>query len=296
MVSSRLKQLLEEPLLHFLLIGACIYLLYGMYANDADNTDARVITVSARDIQSLQDQWQRVWSRPPTEAELARAINAHVRVKILHREALGMGLDAGDTVIERRLAQKVELLARSLITPEEPTLEQLEGWYASNEDRFKQPDLYTLTQIYFSPDERGDATLDDALNSLDQLNRPGKMPTEFSEYGDAFVLRNHYEKRTELQLRKLFGTGFVDQIVNLETGVWHGPLLSGYGAHLVMINEVVRSTRPALDEVMDEIKNEWLAEQIDQLSERFVSDLISRYEIDIEANRAPIEMSGSNTP
>jgi hypothetical protein len=203
-----------------------------------------------------------------------------------------MGLDNGDTVIERRLAQKVEMLARSLITPAEPTDEILQDWYADNPGAFKQPDLYTVTHIFFDPDRREETTLDDAHAALAKLNELDAVPADFADYGDRFMLQNYYPKRSELELRKLFGSGFVEQIVELQPGVWHGPILSGYGVHLVLVNEVLLLPPPSYDEVKSEIEELWMAEQIGEMSDRFLDELVSRYEIEVEETQVPMTIPG----
>ena len=52
----------------------------------------------------------RTWQRPPTETELKGLVDDYVREEIATREALAMGLDRDDTVIRRRLRQKLEFL------------------------------------------------------------------------------------------------------------------------------------------------------------------------------------------
>jgi peptidyl-prolyl cis-trans isomerase C len=292
-VIEKLKKLAREPLVHFLLIGAGIYGLYGIYVGVEHSDNERTVTVSADDIQALANQWTRLWSRSPTEEELAGVVRDHVRTQILFREAVAMGLDVGDTVIERRLAQKVELLARGLITPAEPTDEVLQAWYEDNPDRFKHPDLYTITHIFFDPDKREEVTLDDAEVALANLNALDELPANYSEYGDRFMLQSYYSMRSELELRKMFGTGFVEQIVRLEPGRWHGPVLSGYGTHLVMINEIMLAPQPAYDDIKERLKEEWMAGQIDEMSERFVDELISRYEILVEETEVPVTVRGA---
>jgi len=289
-VIEKLKQLAREPLVHFLLIGAGIYGLYGFLAGGNDTDDDRVVTVSAGDIQSLADQWTRLWNRPPTEEELAGVIRDQVRVQILYREALNMGLDSGDVVIERRLAQKVELLARSLITPGEPTDEELRAWYSENPEAFKQPDLFTVTQVFFDPDKREATTLDDARAALERLRNLDEVPADLMNYGDRLMLQNYYPQRTELELRRVFGAGFVDQIVKLEPGIWHGPILSGYGTHLVLLNEVILSPPPSFEDVKPQIREQWTAEQVEELSERFINELVSRYEVDVEETEVPLTL------
>lgn len=277
------------------MIGAGIYALYGLYSAGNEDVNERTVTVTAGDIQALANQWTRLWQRPPTEEELAGIIRDHVRVQILHREAVAMGLDVGDKVIERRLAQKVELLAQGLITPEAPTDQVLEAWYAENLGQFKQPDRYTITHIFFDPDKREATTLDDAQAVLEELRLLDDQPEVYSDYGDRFMLQNYYPNRSELELRKLFGSGFTEKVILLAPGVWHGPVLSGYGTHLVMINDVMRPTPPAYDDVRTEIKEQWAAEQVKELSDRFIDNLISRYEIVVEETEVVMTVPGEGS-
>lgn len=282
----------REPLVHFLLIGAGIYGIYGTIGDGDAGSDERVVTVTSGEIQALTDQWGQTWNRPPTADELDGMIRNHVRVQILHREALAMGLDKGDTVIERRLAQKVAFLAQGLITPEEPSDEELTKWYAANSDRFKQSDLYTITQIFFDPDKRDALTLDDAKAALDKLNALDRLPPDFSDYGDRLMLKNYYPNISKLELSKLFGTAFAEQVGKLEPGVWHGPILSGYGTHVVLVNDIVLMPLPAFDDIKEQIEEAWVAEQVTELSERFIESLISRYEVLVEEIEVPISIPG----
>lgn len=291
---EKLKQLAREPLIHFLLIGAAIYALYGFYSGGGDDVDERMVTVTSGEIQSLADQFTRLWNRPPTEEELSGALRAHVRTQILYREAVAMGLDDGDMVIERRLAQKVEMLAQGLSTPSEPSDEVLAEWYAANPDPFRQPDRYSLRQIFFDPDKREASTLDDARAVLEELNGMEELPGNYNSYGDRFMLQSYYPNRSVLQLRKLFGGGFVDDVIQLEPGRWHGPVLSGYGAHLVFISAVFIAPQPDLDEVRDLVQEAWTAEQISEISERFIDGLVSRYEVIVEETEVPITVPGGN--
>ncbi len=290
MLIEKLKRMAREPLVHFLLIGAGIYGIYGMFAAGEAGNDERTVTVTSGEIQALTDQWRRTWNRPPTEDELAGIIRNRVRVQILHREALAMGLDKGDTVIERRLAQKVEFLAQGLITPEEPSDEELIDWYAANSARFKQPDLYTITQIFFDPDKREATTLDDAKAALDKLNALDRLPPDVSDYGDRLMLKNYYPNISKPELGKLFGTAFAEQVIELEPGAWHGPILSGYGTHLVLVTDITLVPLPAFDDIEELIKEKWMAEQIAELSERFIDSLLSRYEVIVEETEVPVTM------
>ena len=158
----------------------------------------------------------RAYRRPPTEEELAGLLRDHIRTRILYREAVAMGLDQGDLVIERRLAQRLEMLAQGLITPEDPTEEELVEWYEANVEAFKTPDVYTLRHVFFDPDKRGTATLEDAEAVLANLQAMDEVPERFAAYGDRFMLQSYYPARSEVELRKLFGGGFVERIERIE--------------------------------------------------------------------------------
>ena len=287
MLIEKLKRMAREPLIHFLLIGAGIYGLYEIIGSGPDDEDERTIAVSANEIKALSNQWARQRLRPPTKEELASIIRDHVRTQVLYREAVAMGLENGDTVIERRLAQRLTLLTKGLITPEEPSEGELRAWFKENEKSFEQPDLYSLFHVYFNPDKRGAEALDDAKAALAKLESFEEVPADFASYGDP-LLQGYYPAHTEAALRRVFGTGFVEQVTNLKPGIWHGPVLSGYGTHLVLVNDVLLMPLPAYEDIKERIKEEWMAEQITELSERFINNLISRYEIVVEW---PVEVS-----
>ena len=190
------------------------------------------------------------------------------------------------------MAQKVEFLAQGLVTPGEPSDEELADWYAANQDRFKQPDLYTLTHIFFDPDKREAATLHDARAVLDEINTLEAVPADYSGYGDPFMLQNYYPSRSAVELRKLFGSGFVEQLVKLAPGSWHGPVLSGYGTHLVLVNDIVLAPQPAYADIKAQLVEEWMSERVRESSEQFIKQLISRYDIVVEETGVPLAIPG----
>ena len=293
---EKLRKIMREPLVHFLLASAGIYALYVGVAGDDNSGDDRTITVSAAEIDALTEQWARIWQRPPSEEEREEIIRGSVRKQALYREALAMGLEQGDTVVERRLAQRLEMLAKSLMAPEEPSEEQLRAWFEENEDEFRQPDRYSIVQVYFDPDRREVATLEDARAALEKLQSLEGIPSDISSYGDRLMSQNYYADRTELDLRKSFGSGFVEQVIKLEPGRWHGPILSGYGTHIVYVAEVTRAPAPDYEEFEEQVRAGWTGEKIDELGEQFVNNLIAKYEITVEETEGPLTIPGPTLP
>jgi hypothetical protein len=150
-------KLLREPLVHFLVIGAAIYLLYGLFTEPTPDEDDKTIVVTAGEIEWMQSSWQKRWNRPPTQQELDGLIQQYIRETVLYREALTMGLNQHDQVIRRRLAQKLEFLAKDLVALTPPTDEELRAYFEAHQDRYQAPVLYTFTQVFIDPDKRGDA-------------------------------------------------------------------------------------------------------------------------------------------
>jgi hypothetical protein len=282
-----LKRLARDSLVHFLLIGILIYGAYGLLEGEFTEETARMITVTQAEIKALTDQSTRVWNRPPTESEFAATLRSYVRTRILYREAIAMGLDRNDLVIERRLAQKVEFLSRSLVAPKPPGDEVLARWYVENGERFREPYRYTISQLFFDPDRRDDA-VGNAQLALAQLQVFESIPEDLSPYGDNSILGSYYSSRDEIELRKLFGSDFVAQVIRLKSGVWHGPVFSGYGVHLVYVHDVVKAQALALGDIREEVQEAWMLEQVDEFSALFIDELIARYEVVVEETPVPM--------
>ncbi len=164
----------KEPLLQFLLIGAAIFALYGIYAPQENSGQERTITITAGEIDWMETSWKKRWGRPPTPEERQGLIKAYVKESVMYREALAMGLDKDDTIIRRRLAQKLEFLSQDLAKPAPPAEEDLKAYFIAHTDRYQTPDLITFTQIFIDPDKRGDQTLPNAEKIKVKLTALGK--------------------------------------------------------------------------------------------------------------------------
>ena len=276
-------KLLKEPLVQFLLIGACIYAVYSLSGAPDDAAAEQTIYISEARINSLSVMWEKRWNRPPTQAELVGLVRAYLREDILSREAVAMGLDVDDHIIRRRLAQKLEFLTNDLVQLKEPAEGELEAFLAENLEQFQSPDLITFVQVFFSPDNRGEATLDDAAMALKELQAGGEPDPETLEAGDRLLLNNFYSGVTEFDVRRVMGSGFAEAVMELEPGKWHGPVLSGFGTHLVYVYEFVQAPPPQLNNVREAVMAEWQRAETEQFNAEFLDSLKSRYDVVIEA-------------
>jgi hypothetical protein len=275
-------KLLREPLVHFLLIGVAIYGLYGLFGQHDAKTPISTITITAGQIEWLETAWQKRWNRPPTPAERDGLIRQYVRETILYREALAMGLDKDDTIVRRRLAQKLEFLAQDLVALIPPTDEELQAYFAEHRQRYQDPVRLTFTQVFIDPDKRGDATLDDAKAIKATLMAQPDAIEDVARLGDAFMLQNYYPENSQADIQKQFGSGFAESVADMSPGQWYGPVLSGYGVHLVYVHRRSEPPAPVFAEVRDRVAQDWEDDKRQELNEQYYASLRARYDVVIE--------------
>jgi hypothetical protein len=273
----------REPLVQFFIIGMCIYGAYALYGTPEDGLESNTIVVDASRIDAFKTAWEQRWNRLPTEQELNGLIDQFIREDILYREAIAMGLDKDDPITRRRMAQKLEFLSKDIASLKEPEEGELESFFEENKEQYKTPDLITFSHVFIDPDKRGDETLDDAALLLSELQAAGAPDSSVSGLGDRFMLQNYYPQKTELEIRKLFGSGFTTSVMQLEIEKWHGPVLSGYGTHLVYVNALEIAPLPVFEDVQDSVFENWQVQQQEEFNEAYFESLKSRYQIVIES-------------
>jgi len=275
-------KLLREPLVHFMFIGVVIYALYGVFAEPVVEETDKTIVVTAGEIEWMQASWQKRWNRPPTAQEFDGLIQQYIKETVLYREALTMGLNKHDTVVRRRLAQKLEFLAKDLVALTPPSEAELQAYFDEHQARYQEPTLYTFTQVFFDPDKRGDATLDDAEKAKATLIAQGDAIEDPGALGDGLMLQNYYPQKDRAEIQKNLGSGFTDTLITLAPGQWHGPVLSGFGVHLVYVNSITEPAPPAFAELRERVIADWSLDRGEELNDKFYASLREQYSIVIE--------------
>lgn len=288
---TRFGRFIRDPLFHFLLAGAALYIAYGaIYPGEqAEMADEKTVVVTTGEIDWMASSWQKRWNRPPTKDELDGLVSQHIRETVLYREAIAMGLDKDDVVLRRRLAQKLEFLSQDMLQPEAPTDDVLKVYFNENIDRYRGADTVTMSHVFFDPDKRGDMTLEDANVTKAELIALKDAPVNAKAFGDAFLLQSYYPQITQAELAKLFGSGFAAPVFELGKDIWVGPVLSGYGTHLVYLHEKTVQSNPSFDKVAEAVLVDWVDEQRKELNERFVNALMDRYTVVVEDPTAGVQ-------
>ena len=281
-MSNRVTRLFTEPLIQFLIIGACIYGAYALFgAPEADFRDTRVHVNSAR-INAFISEWESRWNRPPTREEIDGLIQSYIKEDVLYRQAVAMGLNEDDPITRRRMAQKLEFLTSDLAMMVQPAEGELEQYFSNNSEVYRAPDRMTFSQIFFDPDSRGNTTLEDAAEALIKLQAAGVPTEESMQVGDGFMLQSDFVSVTPTEAARQMGSGFVEAVAQLEPGAWHGPVLSGYGVHLVYVYSYEKAPPAVFDEVQAAVLENWQLGQREKFNANFLENLKARYEIVID--------------
>lgn len=280
MIRHKFLRLIRDPLCHFLVLGAGIFILYSVVNGPAKMPVDRII-IDENQVLRLSAQFQRTWMRPPTRQELQGLADDFLKEEILYREAKALGLDQNDLVIRRRLRQKMEFLNEDLTAPEAPTEAQLQAFFDSNQDRFRQPDRFSFRQVYLNPRKSGGDVkrITDELITL--LNSNPTISADPNPIGDVTLLPTKLDAATEPEVANIFGKGFAKDIKNATTGRWSGPYESGYGIHLVHMMKHETVGLPAMAEIRPILEREWYEERRNELKDSFYQALRARYDVEI---------------
>jgi len=288
MIRPILIKFLREPLIHFLFLGAGLFVVYSVVNGSVISPTGRIVVDEMQSLR-LAEQFRRTWMRPPTRQELQNLAEEYVKEEILYREALTLGLDKDDLVIRRRLRQKIEFLNADLVAPRAPTQAQLQAYFDANRDRFLMPDRFSFQQIFLNPYKPSADAGRHAAELLARLNADPAFAADPTSLGDASMLPVQLDAATASEVSRTFGRGFAKDIENMPLGRWSGPFESSYGLHLVRITGHEAGGQPALKDIHSVLEREWAAERRKKADESFYRTIRARYNVEI---RLPADSAG----
>lgn len=252
-----------SALARFVVLGALLFALDAWRSRArAPHRDA-TITVTPDFVAALREGLRRERGREPTPDEVEARVQEHVREEALYRYALALGLDRGDVIVRRRLAQKAAYLIEAESEPPAPTEEQLRAWYAAHPERYADARHVTLEHRYFSRERRGERARADAASA------------DAGE-GDPFLRGERFVDVTPEELDAVFGEGFTARATALREGEWAGPVESALGWHRVRW-VAVPSARGGFDASRERVAFDWREAERARRVETATRELVSRY-------------------
>jgi hypothetical protein len=272
-MSDSVRKMLREPLVHFLLAGVALFILYGVVSDSAPAADDDIV-VTVGHVEHLTSLFLKTRQRLPTDAELAGLIDDFIVEEILYREAKDIGLDQNDTIIRRRLRQKMEFLFDDFSTAT-PTDDELQKFLSEHPDQFRNEPRITFEHVYLP-----DASNAEAETLLRELKSRGDSAAE--ELFVTGLIPPRFEGARQAEIESRFGRAFSDAVFSLTERQWTGPVESPFGIHLIFVDNIQPSALPALTDIRAIVERDWLASRRAEAEKAILADLRQKYTVTIE--------------
>lgn len=269
-----LRKLMKEPLVHFLVAAALLFPIYTSLSTNEENVYE--IKVSLGRIAELGNNFEKSKSRPPLPEELESLIQAYAINQMFLREARNLKLDLNDSVIDRRLRQKMEFLMSEMASLLEPSEEELKEFYEREVHRYLTESKYTFEQVFLSEAE-SKQSFHVKLEKQEARIAQGEIPL-----GDSTFLPLRSERQTGEQVRRVFGAAFAEGLERLTLNIWTGPITSSFGVHFVKLIEREEDGVKSFDMVRRQVLSDWRYMRTSIFKENYQKELASRYSVNID--------------
>jgi hypothetical protein len=268
-------KVLRDPLFHFAVAGLAIFLLYG-WINSARDQRNQTITVSNADMERMAALYAAEAGTLPSPEDIHAMVADHVRNEALTREARRLGLDQGDTVVERRLAQKMTFMIADLNEQGPPSDQDLQNWFDTHASVFERPAQMTFQHVYFS--DPTDPKISSTLNALN-----GDTPPDWKASGDPFMLQRQYADLPAREVARIFGVDFSKALFSLDNGAqWQGPVHASLGTFLIRVQAKDAAQMPRFETVRDAVTEHYTDANRRAQNDQAVADLVAKYKVEIE--------------
>ena len=291
LAEHRMKKILKEPLLHFLVAGLALFVLFDIVGGDEAAYDDNVIVVD-REALLMFAQFRANAFEPDRAVayldslapeELDRLIGDYVREEALYREALALGVDQHDYVIKRRMIQSIQFITNGFVAASvDPTETEIGSYFELHRDDYYVSPHVTFTHVYFGKDGRGaEVAAKLAAAKLTELNARHVQFTDAPAHGDRFPYFLNYVEREPETVAAHFGQKMAEQLFELapDDRIWRGPFESPYGYHLVLLVKKVEGRYPDLAEVYASVRSDAEQAAIDTMQEKAIRAIVDTYEV-----------------
>lgn len=279
-----IKKIIQEPLIHFVLIGAAIFFIYNVMNADAKTSSGENIVIADSDIDRIVEIYERTWSQSPDEKTLQALVQSHVDQEIMYLEGLKLNLDHNDEIIKRRLVQKYEFLVKDLSTADVATDDDLEAFYQDYKERYQSPRKVSFHHFYFSPD-RHDNPKELATKAIENWSTSQIEKDQYRDGSDPFFISSPQQSQTKDQLWQNFGKRFGDELMKVSYIGWYGPIESGLGWHVLYIDDIELPQQAPFDQVKDDVQKDYQEQQLIDYNQKIMESLRAEYNVQYDLSR-----------
>jgi peptidyl-prolyl cis-trans isomerase C len=259
---------LREPVVWFVLIAA---ILFGAdhYLNNQDDQ----IVVDAAVRQRLDTLWETQTGNAAKPREIDSLVQSWLKEEIMFREAMQLGLERDDTIVRRRLIQKLSFLSEEVgaNTNAETSQDVLTRYYNAHQDQYTTETRYSFFQIFFSSMQKAEQ----------HRGTFSTMPEQWQSLGESSLLNQTYKEVSFAEARRDFGSEFARslQTLNVEDEGWKGPIKSSYGYHFVLIEDVKPEKQLPFAMVSARVALDYADQQKSNSQADYYNALLEKYEV-----------------
>ena len=239
------KKILHEPLVHFLVLGALVFVIYAYVSDDTDGDEHKIVIAKA-EVKQLTYRWKKKHFRPPNSKEKQELLDKAIYNEIMSREASRIGLDKNDFIIKRRLTQKLEFVSSDLSQLQKPTNDELLKYLNEHKKQFMLPENISF-----------------------RIKENIMLPLENNEL-------------TKYEVSKTFGKVFANELFDLQTDRWIKDVKSAYGPLTVYVKSKTSEKLPTFKSIEKKLYVAWMNEQKEKTDKDFYNNLKKAYTVEIE--------------
>jgi hypothetical protein len=288
--------LLRQRLLHFLLFGAALFVVFSRIGGEGGR-DSRTVVVDrealARFLQfrstSFDDENVETQLAAMSDEELATTIDQLIREEVLHREALALGLDRDDYILRQRLVQKLEFVTRGFAdTGIEISDDDARAYFEEHQREYDVPPHVTFAHVYFDLEKHGaDGAAALAKEKLEELNAAGVPLAGAAEHSDPFLYHVDYVERYAEYVAGHLGPALAAAVFEVPAGDgrWRGPYESLYGFHLALVSRREEGRASQFAEVEERVREDVKAAVIAHKAEVAIDAIIDGYDVRVVYER-----------
>lgn len=272
-----MRTLWREPLIHFIVLGTALFILSSLWSKFITRRDMTIV-VRAAEIERQATIFAGENHRQPTDEDIQALIFAYIQEQALMREALRLGLDEDDTIIRRRLAQKMRFLLEDIDPPTIPDDAVLHDWFMHHQSEFTRPEKRSFRHIFLSPTIHSDDIDSQAQRLLKQVTAQN-----WKTLGDPFMMTRQYTHVSAENIKHLFGEQFSQALFALpDKDRWQGPIGSAFGLHLIYIDAIQATTIPDFATIKAEVSTHWQNTQRRKNNLERLQALVKKYRLVVE--------------
>jgi len=233
----------REPLLHFLLLGAILYLIYFALQPQTQqkqlNTlqQSRSISIAKEELSLAQKEYEVLLGKQ-LDAKMQKALEKELyRKKVLLKAAEALKLSQNDPTIEKIVLQKMYAILNAKNDQTEPSELELEAFYKEHLKDYSKKESLSFSTVHFDKLSKEQAK---SFYKLLQNSDPGDL--------------NLTKQTLSIELlNKKFGNYFTQQLLFAPKGAWLDAIPSKNGFEFVYIQDYTTTQAYPFEDVQDRV-------------------------------------------